>query len=170
MQSAQRKYDYEVTQHPARKRVVKMQGNVAYISIDPERPATKSRPAAQPAQKKQTKPQPKSKAQAAAAARQQAEKRERVRSRKSLISTLFVIFVAFCALSLMVSRYAVICTIGVRNNDIKESIEALDAQIDELSLEMEIGDNVEVVQSKALDELKMAYPRPDQKISINMSG
>lgn len=147
-----------------------MQGNVAYISIDPERPATKTRPAAHPARKAQRKQQPKSKAQAAAAARQQALRRERVRSRKSLISTLFVVFVAFCALSLMVSRYAVICTIGIRNNEIKENIEALDAQIDELSLEMELSDNVEVVQSKAQDELHMAYPRQDQKISMNMSG
>ncbi len=170
MQSAQRKYDYEITQYPAQKRVVKMQGNVAYISIDPERPATKSRPAAHPAQKKQTKRQPNSKAQAAAKAKQQALQRERVRSRKSLISTLFVVFVAFCALSLMVSRYAVICSIGARNNEIKESIETLDAQIDELSLKMELSDNVEVVQQKAQEELQMAYPRQDQKISINMSG
>lgn len=170
MQSAQRKFDYEITQHPARKRVVKMQGNVAYISIDPERPATKTRPTARPAQKSQTKQQPKSKTQAAAKAKEQALHREQVRSRKSLISTLFVVFVAFCALSLMVSRYAAICSIGARNNEIKESIEALDAQIDELSLEMELGDNVEVVQSKAQDELHMAYPRQDQKISMNMSG
>ena len=170
MQSAQRKYDYEITQRPAQKRVVKMQGNVAYISIDTEKPGTKSRPAARPDQKAQTKQPTKSKTQAAAHAKQQALRRERVRSRKSLISTLFVVFVAFCALSLMVSRYAVICSIGASNNDIKESIEALDAQIDKVSLEMELSDNVEVVQNKALDELKMGYPRQDQKISINMSG
>ena len=146
-----------------------MQGNVAYISIDPERPATKSRPAARPAQKPKAKQQPKSKVQAAAKAREQAQRRERVQSRKSLISTLFVVFVAFCALSLMISRYAAICTIGARNNEIKDNIEALNGQIDELSLEMELGDSVEDIQSKA-DELHMAYPRQDQKISINMSG
>jgi cell division protein FtsL len=169
MQSAQRKYDYEVTQYPAKKRVVKMQGNVAYISIDPERPATKTRPATRPAQKTQSQQQ-KSKAEAAAKARAQAQRRERVRSRKSLASTLFVVFVAFCALSLMVSRYSAICTIGAQNNEIKESIGALDEQIDELSLKIELGDNVEEVQKKAEEELEMAYPRQDQKISINMSG
>ena len=170
MQSAQRKYDYEITQYPAGKRIVKMQGNVAYINTDPTRHEARPRPAARPAQKIQVDPQKKSKAQAAAKAKELSQKRERVQSRKSLISTLFVVFVAFCALSLMVTRYAEICTIGARNNEIKENIEALDAQIDQVSLQMELSDNVEVVQSKAQNELKMAYPRQDQKILMNMSG
>lgn len=170
MQSAQRKFDYEITQYPAGKRVVKMQGNVAYISTDPVRHEARPRPSARPAQKIQVDPRKKSKAQAAAKAKELSRKRERVRSRKSLISTLFVVFVAFCALSLMIARYAEICTIGARNNEIKEGIEALDAKIDEVSLQMELQDNVEVVQNKALNDLKMAYPRQDQKILMNMSG
>ncbi len=143
-----------------------MQGNVAYINTDPTRHEARPRPA----QKIQVDPKKKSKAQAAAKAKELSQKRERVQSRKSLISTLFVVFVAFCALSLMVARYAEICTIGARNNEIKENIEALDAQIDQVSLQMELSDNVEVVQSKAQNELKMAYPRQDQKILMNMSG
>lgn len=162
MQSAQRKFDYEITQYPVRKRVVKMQGNVAYISTDTDRP--KPRPAAP------KKPSQKSKAQAAAKAKAEAMKRERAESRKSLVSTLVVVFVAFCALSLLVSRYAAICTIGAQNNEIKSGIQSLEAQIDSVSLDMELKDNVEEVQSKAQDDLNMSYPRQDQKISINMSG
>lgn len=168
MQSAQRKYDYDITPYPVRKRVVKMQGNVAYINIDPEKPATKARPKTRPAQKTQAKK--KSKTNAAAKAKMEALRIERAQSRRSLASTLFVVFVAFCALSLLISRYAAICTIGGQNNDIKENIETLEAQIDQLSLDMELRVNVEDVQSKAQDELNMNYPRQDQKISINMSG
>lgn len=137
-----------------------MQGNVAYINTDPDRP--KPRPAAP---KKRN-----ANAQAAASAKAGAMKRERAESRKSLASTLVVVFVAFCALSLMVSRYAAICTIGAQNNEIKSGIQALEAQIDGVSLDMELKDNVAEVQSKAQDDLKMSYPRQDQKISINMSG
>lgn len=174
MQSAQRKYDYEVSSYPAKKRVVKMQGNVAYISIDPKRPATKAKSAvkARPAQKKQVKTQAKSKSKANAVAKAKAEamRRERAQSRRNLMSTIFVVFVAFCALSLMISRYAALCTVSAQNIEIEENIETLEAQIDQLALDMELQDSVEDVQSEAQDVLGMDYPRQDQKITIDMSG
>ncbi len=171
MQSAQRKYDVEIKPYPAQKRVVKMQGNVAYISIDPERPVIKRQPV-RPAHKTKTPTKAKT-AQSRntkAAAKAEALRREQVRSRRNLISTLFVVFAAFCALCLLVSRYALVCSINLANNGIKDKIETLEAQIDRLSLDMELKSNVEEIRKKAQDELHMAYPRQDQKISINMSG
>lgn len=97
-------------------------------------------------------------------------KRERAASRRGLASTLFVIFLAFCALSLLISRYAALCTIGVQNNVIVEDIAMLEGEIDKLQMDMELRDSVEYIQNTAQNELKMAYPTQDQKKTINMSG
>jgi len=172
MQSAQRKYDYDESTYAAKKRVVKMQGNVAYINTDPVRTVRKAQPGTQarPAQKAQAKPIRKPLNKAKTAAKAEVLRREKAASRRALASTLFVIFLAFCALSLLISRYAALCSVGVQNHVIKQDIAALEAQIDKLQLDMELTDNIEDVQNTAKNELKMAYPRQDQKITINMSG
>jgi len=149
-----------------------MQGNVAYINTDPVKPARKAQPSTQarPVKKVQTKPVAKPRCNAKKAAKAAAVQREQAASRRGLVSTLFVIFVAFCALSFMISRYAALCTIGVQNNTINEEIAALEAEIDRLQLDMELRDNVVDLQSTAKEDLQMAYPTQDQKITINMSG
>ena len=171
MQAAQRKFDYDESAYSARKRVVKMQGNVAYINTDPVRPVRKAQPStqAQPARKTQAKPAAKPRSNAKAAAKAAAMQRERAASRRSLASTLFVIFVAFCALSFMISRYAALCTIGVQNSTIKENIAMIEGEIDKLQLDMELRD-IGSIQNIAQNELHMKYPTQDQKITINMSG
>lgn len=149
-----------------------MQGNVAYINTDPVRPVRKAQPSTQarPAQKTQARPAHKPQKKAKAAARAVAMQRERAASRRSLVSTLFVFFLAFCALSLLISRYAAFCSIGVQNNTIKENIALLEGDIDKLRLDMELRDSVEYIQDTARNELHMDYPTQDQKKTINMSG
>ncbi len=147
-----------------------MQGNVAYINTDPVSPVRKAQPSTQsrPVRKVQDKPAVKSKAKAATKAA--AIRRERAATRRGLASTLFVIFLAFCALSLLISRYAALCSIGVQNNEIKQDIAMIEGEIDKLELDMELRDSVEYIQDIAQNDLKMAYPTRDQKITINMSG
>ena len=149
-----------------------MQGNVAYINTDPVRPVRKAQPSTQakPARKTQVKPAQKPRSNAKADTKAAAIRRERAASRKGLASTLFVIFLAFCALSFMISRYAALCTIGVQNNTIKEDIAMIEGEIDKLQLDMELRDNVEFIQDTAKNELHMVYPTQDQKKTINMSG
>ncbi len=124
MQSAQRKTNYDHAPAPARKRNVKMRGNVAYINNDFL--------STQPMQR--LKPQPKRGAKAYSGARMQptvlaqpknahqhktqaALQPERSHAPgRGLASTIFVLFVAFCALALLVSRHASIASIGVKNN------------------------------------------------------
>jgi cell division protein FtsL len=125
---------------------------------------------ARPAQKVQAKPAGKPQTKAKAATKAAVIRRERAASRRSLVSSLFVIFLAFCALSLLISRYAALCSIGVQNNAIKEDIALLEGEIDKLQLDMELRDSVEYIQDTAQNDLKMAYPTQDQKITINMSG
>lgn len=167
-QSAQRKYEYSTTAYPARKRVVKMQGNVAYISTDPVGPRPKTQPAAKPAKKVQAKPRAKLKAQQLAKAK--AAKEALAKSRRSLAATLFIILAAFCALSLLVSRYALVCSIGGENYAIRQEIAAVEDKIEELKVDMELRDNIEYLQSTAEQKLDMTYPKQDQKITIDMSG
>lgn len=149
-----------------------MQGNVAYINTDPVKPVRKAQSStkARSAQKVQPKPAGKPHSKAKAATKAAEIRRERAASRRGLASTLFVIFLAFCALSLLISRYAVLCSIGVQNNEIKEGIAMLEGEIDKLELDMELRDSVEYIQDTAQKDLRMAYPTQDQKITINMSG
>lgn len=151
-----------------------MQGNVAYISTDPVRPRPKAQPHTQtkPIQRTQVKPQAPSRPQQKNAPRAKAAAvaKANAHSRRGLISTLFVLFVAFCALSLLISRYAVVCAIGGENNKIEQNIAAVEKKIEDIKVDMELRDNIEYLQSTAEQTLDMAYPTQDQKITINMSG
>lgn len=148
MQAAQRKIAYETQTAPQpRKRVVKIEGNVAYISSDfagsaVKKPATAAKTAAKPKAAPKKAEQPK----------------------KGLLSTLFVVFVAFCALAVLVSRYAAASSVGRQNNDLEQSIAAIENQIDALKVDLELKDNLVYVQLTAQQDLNMNYPDPDQII------
>ena len=145
MQATQRKIAYETQPAPLKRpRVVKIEGNVAYISNGfAER---KPRPAVKPAPKAVSKPAAKPKAQ----------------QKRGLVSTLLIVFVAFCAMSLLVSRYAVACSVGAQNNNMEADIATVQAQIEALQIDIELKDDLSTVQQTAQGELNMAYPDPDQ--------
>lgn len=144
MQSAQRKPDYNVQTPRPKKRVVKMEGNVAYISNGFA---------------KQRVRQPRTAAQ-----------RETKPHKSGLFSTLCVLFIAFCALALLVSRYAALCSIGVKNSNLDRDIQKTEAKIESLKVEIELQDDLEHIHNTAQQELGMTYPGQDQKITIDIDG
>lgn len=151
MQSAQAKTYYKdkparTSQQP-KKRVVKMEGNVAYVSngfakkkVQQPKVSAKKKPA----HKKKTK--------------------------SGLLSTLVVLFIAFGALALLVSRYAVVCSIGSQNNELEQRLEKIEAQIDNMAVDLELKDDLEYVHNSAQADLGMKYPQQSQKITISLDG
>ena len=89
--------------------------------------------------------------------------------RVSVASTIFVVFVVFCALSLLISRYAAVSAIGSENNKLKNSINDMQVKIEQLKVDMELQDNIENVRNTAINVLGMTYPDESQKVPINMS-
>ncbi len=155
MQAVQRKTAYETQSAPqTRNRVVKIEGNVAYISNNFAERKPKPAAAVKPVQKPAAKPVAKPKAQ----------------HKKGLVSTLMAVFVAFCALSLLVSRYAVACAVGTQNNDLKADIATVQTQIEALQVDIELKDDLMNVQQTAQGELKMTYPDPDQILQNGSGG
>ncbi|MGI5918861.1 MAG: cell division protein FtsL [Christensenellales bacterium] len=104
---------------------------------------------------------------AARAAAQKAVTAARVKPHAGLVSTLFVVIIAFCALAVLVSRYAAVCAVGTQNESLRKQIASMEAQIDELQLQIEMDDDLREVQEKAVGELGMTYPTPEQKIGID---
>lgn len=144
MQTAQRKTAYQVPAARPKKRVVKMDGNVAYINNGFAKHKVKQR--------------------------SEAIKKHRKMARRGLWSTLFVLFIAFGTMAVLVSRYAVVCSIGSENNNMAQDIAAIETKIEALSLDLELKDDLEYVQNIARNELGMTYPNKDQKIYIDLSG
>ena len=93
MQSAQRKNDFLADTPQPKKRRVREVGNVTYLDHNYERARAEAKRAAH---------------------RKHAKKRK-----GSLVSTLFVLVVAFAALAVLVSRYAAVCSIASQNNELK---------------------------------------------------
>ncbi len=143
MQTAQRKIHHSVRTAP-KKRVVKMDGNVAYINK-----GFAKKKVIQPAS---------------------AKKKNAKQKKTGVVSTLFVLFIAFCAMAALISRYAAITSIGSDNNELANSIKIVETKIEELEIDMELRDDLEYIQNYARQELGMKYPRQDQKIYIDMSG
>jgi Cell division protein FtsL. len=153
MQAVQRKTAYETHAAPQpRSRVVKIEGNVAYINNGFAE--NKAKPAAKPAAKAAAKPVAKPAA----------------RLKTGLVSTLLMAIVAFAAMALLVSRYAEASAVGVQNNDLKASITAVETQIEALKVDIEMKDDLLYVQQTAQQELNMTYPSPDQMIEIKTGG
>jgi cell division protein FtsL len=151
MLATQRKTEYRPAP-PSKKRIVKMEGNVAYISTGRSRnEALRGRNAAK---QKARKPVAAVKAK---------------HTRKGIASTIAVIFIAFCALALLVSRYAAVCTINSENNKLKSEIEAVKVKTEELKVQMELQDDLENVLDTAKNNLGMKYPDQDQRIYLDMS-
>ncbi|MDD5018189.1 MAG: hypothetical protein PHO15_08845 [Eubacteriales bacterium] len=130
--------------NPPKKRIVKMEGNVAYINS-----GFAKKKVAQPAK---------------------VAKKEVKRVRAGLFTTIFVIMVAFGAMALLVSRYAAICQVGAANNEIEQNIEEIESKIEALQIDIELRDDLEYVQDTARDALGMTYPNQDQVIYIDASG
>ena len=148
------------------RRSVKMRGNVAYINSDIVRqtrpgagvktmPKAPARPIARPG------------AKPVARTAQKAVTAAQAKPHAGLVSTLVVVIIAFCALAVLVSRYAAVCAIGTQNESLRKQIAAMEAQIDELQLQIEMEDDLNEVQEKAVGELGMTYPTPEQKIGID---
>ena len=154
MQAALKRNEYLATGQYAR-RTVKMDGNVAYISNNNVRrpPAV-----AKPAPKAAVRPVAKKAVNTAA------------RPRAGVASTLIVLFIAFCALAVLVSRYAMVCSIGSQNNSLKKDIRNAEVMMEELKLKMELRDDLQYVRDTAQNELGMTYPVPEQKIHVNLSS
>jgi|APSaa5957512622_1039677.scaffolds.fasta_scaffold29657_2 hypothetical protein len=146
MQSAQVKTNHSTTvTRPStqrRRRVVSMDGNVAYVNSGFAKSKVR-----QPARK---------------------AKARTKHSRAGLGMTMFVMFAAFCALTLLVSRYAVVCSIGAQNNALEQQIITIEGQIDNLAVQLELKDDLEYVQNVAQGELGMKYPDQSQKVSISL--
>jgi hypothetical protein len=143
MQATQRKIAYETQPTPLKRpRVVKIEGNVAYISNGSAERMPKPAAAVKPAKKPVAKP--------------------KAQHKKGLVSTLMVVFAAFCALSLLVSRYAVACSVGSQNNGLKADIASVQTKIEALQVDIDLRDDLTTVQQTAQGELNMTYPDPDQ--------
>ena len=159
MQAAQRKTEYKAQpQTQPRSRVVKIEGNVAYISNGFAE--AKPRPAARPAVKPAAKP----------AARPKAVAKPAVQPKKGLASTLMVLLAAFAAMALLVSRYAEASAVSTQNNGLKENIAAVETQIEALKVDIEIKDDLLSVQQTAQQQMGMTYPSPDQIIGAETGG
>lgn len=140
-----------------------MEGNVAYISsnhVRQNKPAVKAEPktAAKTVAKKAVRTTAKTATKTAA------------KPRTGVVSTLFVLFIAFGALAVLVSRYAMVSSIGAQNNSLKNNIKQVEAKMEELKLDMELRDDLQYVQDTAQDELGMIYPTPDQKFHVDTSS
>lgn len=146
MQSAQVKTNHStrVTRPAAqpKRRAVRLDGNVAYVNSGFAKNKVR-----QPVRKAKAQPR---------------------RSRAGLGATMFVLFTAFCALALLVSRYAVVCTIGAQNNALEQQIVTIEGKIDNLTVQLELKDDLEYVHNVAQSELGMKYPDQSQKVSINL--
>ncbi len=163
MQALQRKIEYKVQPQPQpRSRVVKIEGNVAYISSGAAaaQPRTAPRPAAKPAAKPAVKP----------AARPKSVAKPAAKPKRGIVSTLAVLMAAFAAMAMLVSRYAEACAVGARNNDLKESIASVETQIEALKVDIEMKSDLMGVQQTARQQLNMTYPSPDQIITIESGG
>lgn len=171
MQAAQRKTEYQPS--PPRRRVVKIEGNVAYISTGRQKSdasraydaaaarnksAGRAKAAIRPAK---TGVRPRVSARPAVKAKK--------RAHKGIASTMIVIFVAFCALALLVSRYAAVCIIDSENNKLKSDIISIEARAEELKADMELQSDLEHVRNTAVNKLGMTYPEQNQKFSLDMS-
>ena len=150
MQTALKKPIEERAVRPTTKRAVKMQGNVAYINSDYVRQTAKLATAARPAVK--------------------AAVNTAAKPRTGILSTLLLLLIAFGALAVLVSRFAFVCSIGTQNNVLKKNIQKVEAQMEALKLDMELRDDLQYIQNTAQEELGMNYPRPEQKIVVDMSG
>jgi cell division protein FtsB len=173
MQTAVKKANEWAQAKPSGQRTVKMQGNVAYISSDlvrQNRPETGVKTAPKTPAKKVARPAAKRNAKPAVNTAPKPSAKAEARPRAGFISTLIVLLVAFGALAVLVSRYAAVCSIGTQNNTIEKNIAALEAQMDELQLKIEMDDDLQKVQEKAVGELGMTYPTPEQKISIDQAA
>ena len=150
MQSVQAKTYHKPKQQelPLRpqKKIVKKDGNVVYSSGFADRKVR----------------------QATTKAKQAAKRKPKVKS--GLASTLIVLFIAFSALVLLVSRYAGVCTIGSQNNEMRDQLEAIEAKIDNLAVDLELKDDIDYVHSSAQKDLGMKYPAQSQKITISLDG
>ncbi len=161
MQTALKKTNEFTVARPSANRTVKMDGNVAYISSDHVRknkPVADARPAPKAAAKAVAKPAAKTAVKTAA------------QPRTGFVSTLIVLFIAFGALAVLVSRYAIVCSIGSQNNVLKKDISAAQTRMDDLKLKIELDDDLQYVQDTAQNELDMIYPAPDQKIHVDLSS
>jgi len=97
-------------------------------------------------------------------------RKQEKQSKAGVGMTLCMVFVAFCALALLVSRYAVVCSIGAKNNALEQQITTIEGKIDNLAVELELRDDLEYVHNVARVELGMMYPEQSQKISISLDG
>lgn len=207
MQAAQRKTEYRPTPTSSGKRIVKKDGNVAYIRTgSPKSTALRNKPGAQrnteynsrntaaprntlgvkhpvrvgggqiakPAANRVVHGGASAKSSvivsANAAAKQTLRKAAPKQARRAhvgAVSTIIVAFVAFCALSLLISRYASIAAIGLENDKLKSSVNDLQVKIEELKVDMEMQDNLENVRDTALNVLKMTYPDQSQKVYLD---
>lgn len=157
MQTAAKRANETTLNRPSSKRTVKMEGNVAYINSDyvrKNKPVAGERSMPKAAAKKVAKTAVKTAAQ----------------PRSGIVSTLLVLFIAFGALAVLVSRYAIACSIGTQNNALKKDINAVQARMDDLKLRIELADDLQYVQDTAQNELGMTYPTPDQKIQVDLSS
>ena len=104
--------------------------------------------------------------QTRASAKPKAVPKKAEQPKKGLVSTLAVAFIAFCALAVLVSRYAVACSVGKQNNDLQQGIAAVEDRIDALQVDLELRDDITIVQQTARQELGMTYPDQDQIVEI----
>ena len=209
MQAVQRKIEYRPSSAAPGKRIVKKDGNVAYIRTgspgsaasrgvkagsaksaalrDGRAVSTKDTigvrhpvrvggsSAAAPKKAARGSAAPKSSAvirintAAKQTVRKAAEAKQAKRVLTGVASTILVVFVVFCALSLMISRYAAVSALGSENNKLRNSINDIQVKIEQLKVDMELQDNIENVRNTAVNVLGMTYPDESQKVPINMS-
>ena len=187
-QTAHAKKEYDIV--PLPRRTVKMEGNVAYIKqgrrvsggapkrAKPEgaKNATALRneiaatPVRRKAYEKAARPDRNEKMAAAArAALRQAEAlKQAKRVRTGALTTIFVVFVAFCALALLISRYVVACGVNSENIALQSKIDKVQEQISDIKIRMEQNDSLKHIEDVAVNEFGMTYPEPGQKVRLDM--
>ncbi len=174
MQAVQRKTEYRPSA-PPRKRVVKIEGNVAYIGSGVKQPRGFRDETARPQKDKAVRggaTRPGSSVVSSPAkqnVRKAAAADPKTKAHAGVASTIIVLFLAFCALALLVSRYAAVCVINSENSKIKSEITSLEARIEELKVDIELQNDLEYVRNTAIGKLGMTYPDQSQKVSLDMS-
>ena len=168
------------------KRIVKMDGNVAYINSgfaqQKTRPTQARKTVARPAEasrpKSAVKPRETVKLNTAARPRETSKLNTaakpktavKPKQRTSVASTLIIVFIVFCALAVLISRYLVVCSVGAENNTIEDEIAAIESEINTLQIDIELKDNLEYVLDTAQAELGMTYPSQEQKQYIDINS
>jgi cell division protein FtsL len=86
------------------------------------------------------------------------------------LMALIMIIVVFGSMAYVLIRYAEINEIKYRNFSLKQEIEELNIQVEELQLKVESAMNLETIEQYAVNKLSMQYPEEKQMVYLQTTA